>query len=500
MPELKSMRGLRVALLGAGALGVLALAACVHWFALSRTEEVGAELVRRHVETNMDDMPFGTGVCPARDVEAISGFIDDTRSDLKGGLIPAWWSPLAGIELRIERIDGITGEMSDPSGPGGRQLAGTVSVAKAGRNIGIDYSVVVVPNMFAHGVFGLLFLACAALLWRRIPGGLTDEQGFWFRALVDAGEPRKAALALAEDLPEELLQGDRWVSERRRAFDVLAGKRMYPPAVALRQVWSSMANRLHADESWKWVTQLLGQDEAGAEEVFKAVAEANATAGTGPKRAFDRLVSPPIDAAPLAAFSLVFGPDARDLDDEGWEWFDFALENAALSWSGGDVVPDLHKLWEVAIGVAKSPVTVELNMRADPPYLAVKGVRLKGFEQRGILIYYGQYLWRRLNGDGWLQNPQARARHPDLRDELLKLFDRWDAPAMMQPVLDEGKGLADRLNASRAEIKKAFGVALGHRQALLTTFQLEEEPRGRLTAYRVKLEPAQIVIREVERT
>jgi hypothetical protein len=138
-------------------------------------------------------------------------------------------------------------------------------------------------------------------------------------------------------------------------------------------------------------------------------------------------------------------------------------------------------------------------MKADPPYLAVKGIRLKGFEQRGILIYYGQYLWRRLNGDGWLQNPQVRVKHPELKGELLELFDRWDAPETMQPVLDEGKHLADRLNNARGQIRNAFGTAFGGRRSLLAAFKFEEEPRGKLTAYRVKLEPAQIMIQSIDR-
>lgn len=496
MPQLKSRVGSRRSLLlGAAALATLTLLGSAHWFALAVSRDAGGAVVRRYVDVNMDDIPFGTGACPARDPKAISAFIDDTRDELKGALVAAWWSPLAGVELYIGHIDGVAGEHSVPGGSGWRQAEAVVSLPRAGRDIAIAYSVVVAPNGLTHGVFGLLFLAGATLLWRWIPGGLTEGQALWFRALVDAGEPRRAALARAEVLPEE----DRCATGRGGAFDVLVGKRMYPPTVALEAVWGASANRLQ-DAGWEWATRLLGQDEAPAQEVFGAVAEAKPSAATQPRQVFERLVSSPIAASPLAAFRLVFGPDARNLNEDGWQWVDFALENLTSARREADSPLDLPRLWENAIGIAKAPVSVELNMGADPPYLAVKGVRLNGFEQRGTLIYYGQYLWRRLNGDGWLQNPQARARHPELRDELLELFVRWDAPETMKPVLDEGKHLADRLNNARGQIRSAFGAAFGRWQTVLTTFQFEEESRGKLTAYRVKLDPAQIVIREVEQT
>jgi len=556
----------------AGAVAALLL---LWWLANQHAQnvarETGAAVVQHFVSSNMDDMPFGSGFCPAQDPAGITRFIDDTRPLLKNVMVPAKFSPVSRIDLYIERIDDVAGPRTTTSDVASWLYAmGETTVAKAGRDVSIVYSIAVAPNWVAQTIFALLFLVGSVVLWRHVPGGLTREQAFWFHALLDAGASRESARKAVADLSG----ADPSAQVRRQVFDVLTGRRQYPPETALREVFGVRVQGFD-DNGWEWATRLLAADTEPADRIFETIVRLKPTASIDPEQgydpekmyqrllqapvhasallafeqsfgprthdfgaghrawierliehepsqldrifsavsemkptlladteqAFSRLVSEPVNAPALDVFNLIIDPAIQDFDAESWEWLDFTLEYLIEDQRLSGEAWNLSMLWNQAVEIARSDLRVELNMddlSTDRPHLLVKGIKLRGFEQQGTLIYYGQYLYRRRIGEGWLQNPGAGTKKSELielQEELSELIRIWGEPTAMKSVVAEMKPLADRLNNGRNLIRKAFKEAFGQRGHLEGRFQLEEELRGRLTAYRVKLSPEQIFIR-----
>lgn len=108
------------------------------------------------------------------------------------------------------------------------------------------------------------------------------------------------------------------------------------------------------------------------------------------------------------------------------------------------------------------------------------------------LFYYAWYAQQRLQGKGWMLNPQSNKPNKEQGQELAELM--WLHKGHARAISDlEQSGLkAKTLDQNRSKIKEELAATLGEALAEYYLFDSAKDPESGRLRYRLKLQPVQI--------
>ena len=180
-----------------------------------------------------------------------------------------------------------------------------------------------------------------------------------------------------------------------------------------------------------------------------------------------------------SAIQAAGNPEIRDYDERQFNWFMKGLDS------------EIGNL-KIAHQMAQTPDSLIIDLANSQ--LTAHGVTLK--MAKTPLFYYAWYANKRINGPGWMTNPQSNKPDIEQGKELAELMWQFKGHAKAISDLEESGLKAKTLDQNRSKIKDELVAQLGEEIAENYLFDTEKDTETGRMRYRIKLTADQISFSE----
>jgi hypothetical protein len=197
-----------------------------------------------------------------------------------------------------------------------------------------------------------------------------------------------------------------------------------------------------------------------------------------------------LTAAQRACFDLLHEPGKHNFDKAIQVASDpriNSLDGLQIAWLAKVMEGDSASL-EEGLALLALPDLIEIDLPQ-----ARLGIRGQDIElSKTSFFYYAWYAIKRLEGDGWLVNPQSNRPDPEEGKALAELMWKYGGHGRSISDLEEGGLKARGLDQNRSKIKDEFTEALGEELAEAYLFDADKDEASGRMRYRLTVQAEQI--------